>query len=284
MPSFVKVYSHNSTFSYSTGIRVRLTPPNHLRTMGYASYIAAPGFSTSLDFEVTKHIRLPYNQCTHTSSNTDNSNESYSYVECQNECIHADVFGKCGCRSTGFLARNLKNISSCGQFLLTNKSKSDNLLECQRAVTRKAIHTPNYFIKNCKCFWPCSDTKYPVTMSQSKWPARQSLKYFLHKTLQSNPRQKKLKAYKHFQFLQKTNASEDQLYYWVTNHFLRLNVYARSDLVLVKEETAKYTLTNLMSSIGGCLGLWVGFSVLTFSKLCNFFLGVPGEKKRDRET
>ncbi len=282
-PFFMRVYSHRATFSYSTGIRILLTPPKHLRTIGNSGYEVLPGLSTSLVFDTIEHTRLPepYNQCRHSTDNTQKSDVPYSFVECRNDCIHADVIKECGCQSTGFLVRNLKNVSSCGQYLLTNKSMSDTLLNCQQRVIDRAQLTPNYFKRKCQCFWPCSDTKYSMTMSQSAWPAKSSLQSFLFSELESKSAYKGLKAYKHYQFLKSSNASEAEIYSWVSNHFLRIIIYARSDLVLVKEETPKYSLTDLLSSIGGCLGLWVGVSVLTLSKVIKHLFAVSGIRKGD---
>ena len=175
-PSFMKVYSHKISYSHSTGVRFLLTPPNHLRTIGYSGYEAVPGLSTSLEFYTIEHTRLPepYNECRYATTETQKSGAPYSYVECRNDCLHADVIKECGCRRTGYLVRNLKNISSCAQYLLINKTISDGLLECQERVTNNARVNPNYFKRKCQCFWPCSDTKYPVTMSQSAWPAKSS--------------------------------------------------------------------------------------------------------------
>ncbi len=279
--SFSSIYGHRTVFSYQTGIKVLLAPPNHLPSIGFSAYEAAPGLSTSMTFETTEHTRLPepYNQCRHTTKTTGESDVPYSFVECRNDCIHADVTSECGCRSTGYLVRNPANISSCGKYLLTNKTMSDDLLECQAKVYKRSQQTPNYFNDKCQCFWPCSDTQYSVTMSQSPWPAKSSWKSFLSETLESNPSQKEGKAYKYYQFLKSSNASEDQIYSWISHHFLRLDIFARTDLVLVKQEIPKYTLTDLLSSIGGSLGLWVGVSVLTLSKLIDHIFGANDLEK-----
>ncbi len=130
---FTSLYSHKATFVFSTGIRILLTPSNHLRTIGNSAYEAAPGFSTSLIFDTTEHTRLPepYNECRHMTDFTQKSEVPYSYVECRNDCLHADVIEECGCQSTGYLVRNMKNVSSCGLYLLTTKSKSHTQLNCQ---------------------------------------------------------------------------------------------------------------------------------------------------------
>ncbi len=280
---FSSLYSPTSITSHSTGIRFLITPPNYLRTMGYNAYEAGPGFKTSVAFDMSEHKRLPepYNQCSNENQNTDKGDIPYSFVECRNECIHEATLEECGCTHTQFFVRNMRHSSSCGQQLLYNETKSNAMIKCQGQVTVKTRTTPNYYADNCNCFWSCSDTKYYVTMSQSAWPSKSSWKSFLNTVFEENPNKESSKAHKHYEILKSTNASDEQIFSWVSNHFLRLSVDAKTDLVLVKQETPKYTLTDLLSGIGGCLGLWVGVSVLTLS---NIFEHVSQLRAKKRET
>ncbi len=279
-----KLNSHTSFGLHSVGVGVLLTPHNLLATIGFSANEAGPGLSTSFGFTTTEHTRLPepFNHCTHTTKKTGKLDVPYSFVECRNDCVHAIVFSECGCQSTKYLVRSPTNISSCGEYIFKNKTLSASLLQCQNRAISKTQKTTKYVTEKCQCFWPCSDTRFSIKISQSTWPARHSMKTFLHKTLEMNPRRKKLKAYKHYQLLKSLNASEDAIYSWVSNHFLRLRVFARSDLVFVIEETPLYTMTDVFSSIGGCLGLWVGASVLTLSKVCDYLAGVAARLVRRR--
>ena len=49
--------------------------------------------------------------------------------------------------------------------------------------------------------------------------------------------------------------------------FARLNVYIADSNVLKTEESEDYTESQLLSDIGGQLGLWVGISVITLAEM-----------------
>ncbi len=280
--SVASLYNPKAGSVYSGGVRILLSPPNQLKTIGHSAHEAAAGFSTSLVFDTTEHTRLPepYNQCRHAVLPSLNTDIPYSFMECRNECIQKATIEECGCKNTHFMVRNRKNISSCADHLLSNKSISDTMMSCQVGVIHKTMGIPNYFSDECKCFWPCSDMTYSVAMSLSNWPTKSSMKYFLYNTIEKHSRKKDLKANHYYEFLKVSNASDDDIFFWVSHHFLRLNIYARSDMVVVKQEKPKYTVTDLLSCIGGSLGLWVGVSVLTFGKAFDYLVLVSGRTKK----
>ena len=136
------------------------------------------------------------------------------------------------------------------------------------------------FGEKCNCHWPCEETTYSTSILQAPWPIKRSLDSFLKDILEDHPNKEDLKAYQHYQKLKSNNATREEIYAWVASHFLRLNIYANSNIVLVKEQVPMYTPTDLLCNIGGCLGLWVGMSVITivecfdlgfkmFVNLCN---------------
>ena len=58
------------------------------------------------------------------------------------------------------------------------------------------------------------------------------------------------------------------------SNFARLNVYVSDSNVLQTEESADYTSSQLLSDIGGQLGLWVGISVITLAEVLELFMDV----------
>lgn len=57
--------------------------------------------------------------------------------------------------------------------------------------------------------------------------------------------------------------------------FARLNIYIADSNVIVTQEKEDYTSTQLVSDIGGQLGLWVGISIITLAEvlelICDLF-------------
>ena len=54
--------------------------------------------------------------------------------------------------------------------------------------------------------------------------------------------------------------------------FARLNVYIADSNVIITQEMEDYTSTQLVSDIGGQLGLWVGISIITLAEVSNFHI------------
>ena len=50
---------------------------------------------------------------------------------------------------------------------------------------------------------------------------------------------------------------------WIRQHFIRVNIFIRDPHVTEIHYSASYRIGELLSDLGGCLGLWMGFSVLT---------------------
>ena len=51
--------------------------------------------------------------------------------------------------------------------------------------------------------------------------------------------------------------------------FARLNVYIADSNVIITQEMEDYSSTQLVSDIGGQLGLWVGISIITLAEVSN---------------
>ena len=50
------------------------------------------------------------------------------------------------------------------------------------------------------------------------------------------------------------------------NHFSRINVFMADGNIVLTQEVPAYTVSMLISDIGGQLGVWLGMSVLTTSE------------------
>ena len=92
--------------------------------------------------------------------------------------------------------------------------------------------------------------------------------------IENHPRKNSLKAYEYYQNLKENNATDEQIYSWVSSHFARLNIFPQSNIVVMKQQVPMYSKTDLMSQIGGCLGLWLGMSVITVVELFDLVLKI----------
>ena len=196
----------------------------------------------------------------------------YSFVECRNMCIHKKVIKECGSFPTFSVTRNKNHVENCAFYLLSSKTKRKEMIACQTREL-KNIADINY-VEECNCHRLCDDVTFSATMSHFPWHNKNVLNAFLFHTLRNHPNKSTLKAYQHDQKFKNSNATNDEIYQWVKSHYLRLNVYAKSNIVSVKEQVPMYTLTDLLCKIGGCLGLWVGMSVITILEIFDLVLNV----------
>ena len=263
-PGISQSYSNKPHFANNVGVRILITPPNYLAAIGNYGHEFSPGLTTSIGFDITKHIRLsePYSTCRSTESMKLEGDVEYSYVECRNMCVQDIVIEQCGCYATRYITRRNKTVPSCGHYVLSNKTKADEMLKCLARAT-DGVQTKYNFGDRCNCHWPCEDTTYSLTMSHSQWPSKKSLDSFIDKVLAKHPKSENLKAYQYYKKLKSLNATKDEIHEWVSSHFLRLNIYANSNIVSVKQQIPMYTQTDLLCNVGGCLGLWVGMSIIT---------------------
>ena len=147
-------------------------------------------------------------------------------------------------------------------------------MKCEEDVKKTKRQEIENFGEYCNCSWPCDDVTYSTDASSAVWPSKNSLKSFLQSVIETAPN---TKAYKFYQNLKSKNASNEEIYSWVQKHFLNLNVFANSNVVSVTSEIPKYTVSDLFCNVGGCLGLWVGMSVITLVETMDLIVKVLNE-------
>ena len=260
-------YNEHFLYANNVGMRAHIGPPNTLAAVGQTGFDFVPGFSTSVGFDITEHKRLsePFSTCGKTGSNS-----AYSFVECRNLCMHDVVLKNCDCHPTIYVIRNRTQAPSCGHYLFSNKSKANEMLACQREVLSNVYLDREKFIQQCGCLVPWDDHSYATSMSHSVWPSRKSFNSFLTKMIKNHPKRQTLKAFQYYQKLTMENVSRNEIYDWVSKHFLRLNVFSNSRLESVEEQVPLYTLADVFCQIGGCLGLWLGMSLITTIEIWDY--------------
>ena len=264
--NFRKPYETSGALRNNEGIRLQISAQNTLPVVIAKGHDVHPGHSTSLRFDIVEHRRLPppYSRCRNTKKwRLKHAKCAYTFTECRNMCIHQQVTSKCGCFPTSYAARinyTARNIISCGHYLFSNKSLATEMKQCEEDVLNE-IQAHWDFEKDCDCQLPCHEIKYLLTISQSIWPSDNTMDSFQDFIMTTNTEGKYFKDY--YISLTQQNASRKNIFSWIRKSFLKLIIFADTKTVSVKEQIPMCTLIDLLCQIGGCLGLWLGISIVT---------------------
>jgi len=114
-------------------------------------------------------------------------------------------------------------------------------------------------ITSCNCPQPCAEGDYTVTVSNALWPSQSF-----------TPQQCEA-----FTSWPPSWSDASECHDWYANNTLLIEVYYERMNYQDLSESAAYGPVNLISDIGGQLGLWMGLSAITvveFLSLCVLLL------------
>ena len=241
------VYIHNYTF-------------DPIITSQQPIYVS-PGTMTNLKVERQFNIKLekPYNEC---KSNLLNPNDYDSFIykymassSSSNRYNQNDCYDLCQAKYIIDNCNKLMNLSYTWLLKSTNDTK---FLECLNNKQEE------FFDKDvteyCSPFCPleCNTIKYDISFKSMQYPSKN---YALELANNSKIRSFFPKGY---------NITQDDL----KQSILFLNIYYDDLSYTVITESPKILIVNLVSNIGGILGLFVGISFLSFGELFEMFFEI----------
>ncbi|GFO34209.1 amiloride-sensitive sodium channel subunit gamma [Plakobranchus ocellatus] len=207
-----------------------------------------PGHATSIGMKQMQFSRLPppHGVCAERGSVTDYYSKylgtSYSKLSCLKSCYQNNIMEVCGCAVPFYFVPPSAIV--CNML--------DNVTE--NCVTQLPNVSPERF-RTCdeNCPQPCEETDYDLSISSSLWPS-ESYEEFLE-----------LK-------LRQTNSLYDDKD--LDDHFIKIQIYYQDLIFSHIEQQKAYESMNLISDLGGQLGLWLGLSAITIGELCSFLFSV----------
>ncbi len=283
------LHESQSAVAASEGIRVVIHPPGTKPFPFTEGYDVPPGFSASFGIRPLRNLRIgpPHGNCTDTNPFDVESKETTHYrgISCQKMCLQSHVIEKCGCHDASLPSLPHMNVSSCRKSDIVPDSciknateeclqvllKLHRKIECARN-TRNLVNRNTTLMQACQCYPPCDEVQFDVSYSLSKWPASGYegdaayhdvffIQYFKER-FRDTPKFEDVDEY----FSRAENESSSAREQTMKN-FARLNVYVADSNVMKTQEGRDYELTQLVSDIGGQLGLWVGISVITLTEV-----------------
>ena len=283
------LHEWRSAVSASEGVRVVIHPPNTNPYPFTEGYDVPPGFSASFGIHLRKNIRMgiPHGNCSNMDRFGDGS-KRYRLMSCQKMCMQIYIVEQCGCADVGlpvtFLPSNVslcrdnqnfpeKCIFEASQDCLDSMMALHSRIQCARS-TKASITKNTTAMEQCACFPPCDEISYDVSYSLSKWPAagyEGDAAFFdvfgIEKFSERFNKTETLGKYKLFEEYFNVSNRERTM-----KDFARLNVYIADSNVVKTQESQDYTRNQLVSDIGGQLGLWVGISIITLAEVLELFV------------
>ncbi|CAH1779882.1 unnamed protein product [Owenia fusiformis] len=280
----------------SGGVRVVIHPPDTQPHPATEGFDIMPGYSVSIGVKTTENTRLgrPYGNCTETTKGVFSDKASYRYTmtSCRKKCLQnllsREVKDGCGCldvvlptfpevNGVDFCAKFDDIPRKCifGPFARRNESCKElkarwlKRMICMRDIETSGSHEHIAITENCNCHPPCKDLSYEFFYSNSLWPGQQHKQdvyrdLFISRRFERRFQEGQRTYYFGAENAQALNVTEQEK---TVDRFARLNVYLYDTNVVKITETKDYTGIQLISDVGGQLGLWLGISIITLTEV-----------------
>ena len=275
------LHEYNSAVSASEGVRVVIHPPGTKPFPFTEGFDVPPGFSASFGIRPRriKRIGPPHGNCSMVNPISQGRQEqSYRTMSCQKMCLQKYIIQRCDCRDIMLPDLQLNDtVPPCRNNDLPDECMYEASEECLQhflglydriicmTESKDSLMKNTTLLENCGCFPPCDEISYDISYSLSKWPAtgyEGDAAFFdvfyienFWERFNDTPKYKGIKEY--FSEANREHAMKD---------FARLNAYIADSNVIITHEKEDYTSTQLLSDIGGQLGLWVGISIITLAE------------------
>ncbi|XP_069111481.1 amiloride-sensitive sodium channel subunit beta-like [Argopecten irradians] len=222
--------------SYETAIGIRMTKITRLGQPHGTCAVPHKFFRKRMDNNASYHIR-------------------YSSQACVLDCKEAAIERECDCYEsnihdelyTGFFSRS-QQMPHCAE--------SVDDFRCATSVTREFLTGA----KDCHCPNACDETVYSRFFSGRLWPSDEYLEGLLEQACSRYDQT--VKPCPLYRF------SRPQL----RMNFLRINIYYEDLNFEFLSEEPEYELMNLLSDVGGSLGLFLGASVLSLGEIIELLI------------
>ncbi|XP_050401796.1 degenerin-like protein asic-1 [Patella vulgata] len=234
--------------SPEAGVKVVVHPRNTMPFPVEEGISVSPGYATSIGLNAVEMIRLepPHADCATKGLIEDiymkNLKTNYSKLSCMKTCYQMLIMEECNCSNPTLYVENIENVCN-----MTNNT----IAWCAQNI--KTTRQADYKACDAKCPQACYEQRYEKSISMAAWPSS-SYENQLTRRVESSS--------SNFRGYSKLDSTE----------FVKLRVYFQELVFKRIEDKKSYESMNLISDIGGQLGLWLGLSAITIGELCSFLL------------
>ena len=271
---FIYYQDENTLISFPpAGVRVRIhdSDDNIEYFAGAGTILISPGTLTSIKMKKQKIVRLPSPYPDRCANDKDaekvigmplRKGVKYSVELCKFVCISRKKMKYCKAVTMDD-GRKLARIFSKGTFSYRTPRNSKEY-QCAFRFDMRSNITGTY-----KCPQACNEQRYIVSTSTGSWPANGQILPMCDELLQAG--------------VSIQNCSKE----FIRDNFLSLQIYFEDFILQTIKQIPAYGRSQVISDLGGSVGLWIGASVYSFFELGSTFISLVSlyivRKKRARK-
>ncbi|XP_030832914.1 degenerin mec-4 isoform X2 [Strongylocentrotus purpuratus] len=254
---FVQQDEYVEGMTEEAGFRVSIHHPSKMPFPQFNGLLVSPGFATNIGLRKLEVDRLPkpYGDCeADLSKNIEDDiyhqhySITYNRKTCEVSCFQNEVISRCDCFDATY-PNSLKVNHTVYPCEYINDVETQCIADIEMEHARDELE--------CNCPLACRETTYLTGASSSIWPSDAYESTLIEKMLKYNA---EIRGH-----VVGENASD-----WTRRNMAKVEIfYDEFNYEYIRQEPA-YTIPDLLSDIGGQLGLWLGLSIIT---IFEFFEG-----------
>ncbi|XP_030835718.1 uncharacterized protein LOC100891818 isoform X2 [Strongylocentrotus purpuratus] len=243
---FIEQPEYVGIFSQESGVRVAIHDPNVIPLPEDDGITSPTGTATSIGIRQNLILRQggKYGNCTEDGVETPYQPVEFSYstLGCKRQCLLDEMYDRCGCVDD--IIEDL-DLAKCSYFNSTQQ-------RCRQLI--QSLNDEGKL--DCYCPNACTEMNYLTSTSTSLWPSERYEEHLYTRIAAKNDIAARI--------LQSVEATRKNL--------ARIRIYFEELNFQSVEEIPAYTFGSFLGGVGGLLGLYIGFSVVTISEIILLFL------------
>ncbi|CAD5121661.1 DgyrCDS10151 [Dimorphilus gyrociliatus] len=260
---FLEQNEYVDNLSDNVGIKVVVHNHTDMPFPDEEGYGIAPGHKSGIAlYRNDRHLyHAPYGDCEIVSEEKNRlingynnlmNTSSYSKLACTKTCLQKHIIAACNCSnykypSTGPAFENFGNFSMCD----VESNATDAI--CLKAVERKFFDGLLNCTKSSVCPPKCQNSEYKATIWETQWPsAGNEMKIAWDVAIWDK------KIMREIKMLSRSGKTE-----YLRKNVLEFEVYFQTMKIHIISTKPAYSIPDLLSDLGGQIGLWMGLSIIT---------------------
>ena len=262
---FLEADEYLGVMGHKTGVRVVLHNSDEYPPLLTKGMQVNAGSATTISIRQQTVLRRsdPFSDCAETwpdflELNSIYKKYRYTLEFCKYLCYQKTLAEVCGCADT--FDWNFTDNSDIQEKAKSNCDVWNNVdYNCLTSVFDEF----NEGQRSCGCPNSCSDISYRSTLSSALWPSAAYTAHFISLMKKSNS--SKVRKFINTALSQAYNDewAKSILQERVEDNFARVEISFETLVYQRIKESPKYNLSTLFGTIGGNLGLWLGWSILS---------------------